>query len=70
MFYADEALGAQRIKVGMILKSPIGITITQATNLNFKVRNNQAEYKALHTDLILSMGLGVTHLVVYSNFLW
>ncbi|XP_025679029.1 uncharacterized protein [Arachis hypogaea] len=53
--------------VGVILESPAGIIYEQSTKFEFPVSNNQAEYEALLSELILAREVGATKVEVCSD---
>ncbi|XP_014503258.1 uncharacterized protein LOC106763601 [Vigna radiata var. radiata] len=45
--------------VGIVLEGPNGVIIEQAVSFNFQLNNNQAEYEALITGLVLAKELEI-----------
>jgi len=55
--------------VGVILKVPNGVLIEQSLRFAFKARNNQVEYKALITAMLLAKELGIRRFLIKSDSL-
>ena len=53
--------------LGLVLISPEGDIIQQAIKCGFKATNNEAEYEALITGLMLAKDIGIPKLDVCSN---
>ena len=51
--YVDGATNQRGSRVGLVLVSPERITIEKSLRLNFSATNNEAEYKALLTGMIM-----------------
>jgi len=54
---------------GVILEGPDGLLIEQALRFTFKASNNQAEYKALITGMLLAKEMGARGLLAKSDSL-
>jgi len=55
--------------VGVILEGPNGLLIEQALRFTFKASNNQAEYEALITGMLLAKEMGAGGLLAKSDSL-
>jgi len=53
--------------VGIVLEGPEGVLIEQSLRFAFKANNNQAEYEALITGMLLAKEMGITRLLVKSD---
>lgn len=60
-------LKEQRMRVCIILKSPIGMIVTQSMKFKFQVTNNQSQYEVLLVGLQFDQGLDVRHIIDHSN---
>ncbi|XP_068486991.1 uncharacterized protein [Phaseolus vulgaris] len=65
----DESYNQQSSSVGIILEGPNGLLIKQVLRFAFKATNNQAEYEALVTGMLLAKELGARSLLVKSESL-
>lgn len=67
--FIDGSVFGQKCGVGLILTSPEGFEICQASRFTFSLTNNEAEYEALLAGMALAKNLGVKHLRVLSDFI-
>ncbi|XP_068503767.1 uncharacterized protein [Phaseolus vulgaris] len=65
----DGSSNQQGSGVGVILEGPRGLLIEQALRFAFKASNNQVEYEALITGMLLAKELGAQSLLVKSDSL-
>ncbi|XP_015936371.1 uncharacterized protein LOC107462306 [Arachis duranensis] len=65
--HVDGASNQTSGGAGVILESPAGVIYEQSTKFEFPVSNNQAEYEALLSGLILAREVGVTKVEVCSD---
>jgi len=52
----------------IVLEGPEGVLIEQSLRFAFKASNNQAEYEALIAGMLLAKEMGITRLLVKSDF--
>ena len=67
MLYVDGLLNGKGSNVGVILEGLNGIMLEYSLKFNFRVINNQVEYKALVVDLQLAKEVGVHILSIGSD---
>ena len=65
--YIDEVANQRGSGVGIVIMSPEGITIEKSLMLGFSATNNEAEYKALLTSVVMVKKLGRKVVEVFSN---
>jgi len=65
----DGSSNQQGSGVGVILEGPNGLLIEQALRFAFKASNNQAEYEALITGMLLAKEMGAKSLLAKSDSL-
>ena len=65
--YVDGATNQRGSRVGLVLVSPERITIEKSLRLNFSATNNEAEYKALLTGMIMVQKMGRKVVRVFSD---
>lgn len=63
--YVDGTSSIHGVRIGITLKSPTGIILTNAIKIYFQVTNNQAEYEALIAGLQFTFEVGVRYIVAY-----
>ncbi|XP_068500099.1 uncharacterized protein [Phaseolus vulgaris] len=67
MLSVDGFSNQQGSDVGIILEGPNGVLIEQALRFAFKASNNQAEYEALITGMLLAKEMGAQSLLAKSD---
>jgi len=65
----DESSNQQGSGAGVILEGPNGILIEQGLRFAFKANNNQVEYEALITGILLAKEMGAQSLLAKSDSL-
>ena len=65
--YIDGAANQRGSRVGIVIMSPEGITIEKSLRLGFSATNNEAEYKALLTSVVMVKKLGRKVVKVFLN---
>ena len=68
MLYVDGASTSKDCGVGIILEREGNILIKMSIKFDFPVSNNQAECEALIAGFQLASDVGVTKLMIYSDF--
>jgi len=67
MLSVDGSSNQQGSGVGIVLEGPNGVLIEQALRFAFKASNNQAEYEALITGMLLAKEMGAQSLLAKSD---
>ena len=67
MMYFDSTVNNRGVGIGIILISPEGDMIPMAKRLEFKVTNNQEEYKACIFGLEALRNTGAREITVYGD---
>ncbi|PKA67159.1 hypothetical protein AXF42_Ash004651 [Apostasia shenzhenica] len=65
--HVDGASGSQSQGDGILLTSPMGVTLHQAVTLQFKATNNQEEYEALIAGLNFALSMAVRCIQVFND---
>ena len=65
----DGSSNQQGSGAGVILEGPNGLLIEQALRFAFKANNNQGEYEALTTAMLLAKEMGAQSLLAKSDSL-
>ncbi|XP_061360758.1 uncharacterized protein LOC133304723 [Gastrolobium bilobum] len=66
--FVDGSSNKRGSGVGVIIENPEGAVVEHSLALEFPTTNNQAEYEAMVTGLVLAKELGAELLEVYSDF--
>ena len=64
--YVDGAVNHKGSRMGLVLISPMRITIEKSLRLGFSATNNKTEYEALLTGMIMVQKLGGKAVEVFS----
>ncbi|GAA0168547.1 hypothetical protein LIER_23238 [Lithospermum erythrorhizon] len=59
----------ERIGVGILIRGPEGIIMEYALRFSFKATNNEVEYEAMITGLLLVKGLGMDQVLYHTKAL-
>ena len=65
--YMDGATNQRGSEVGLVLVSPKKITLEKSLRLGFSATNNEAEYKALLTGMMMVQKMGGKKVRIYSD---
>jgi len=65
--HVDGSSNKRGSEVGIVLEGPDNVQVEMALRFEFKTSNNQAEYEALITGLLLARDMGVEDVVCKSD---
>ncbi|GAA0154465.1 hypothetical protein LIER_12437 [Lithospermum erythrorhizon] len=65
--YIDGASNHKGSRTGILIQGPEGLQFEYALRFSFKTTNNEAEYEAMVTGLLLAQSLSITRMVVHGD---